>query len=78
VTLNKLASLIAKRESKKVSVSVGNVREILRVLVELDAESVENNYPGSRVGDAVFALMVASDKLQVKRAKSAKRKVGQK
>jgi hypothetical protein len=69
VTLNRLASEICKREGKRSQARIGDVRECLRVIVELDAESVEKSYPGSRVGDAVFALMVASDKLQAKRAK---------
>ena len=34
----KLVSLITKREGKKTSVSVGNVREILKCLVEIEAE----------------------------------------
>ena len=38
-TRNKLASEIAKRESKKKSISIGNCREALRILVELEAEA---------------------------------------
>lgn len=34
MTRNELASLIAKYEGKKVEVSIGNVREILRILHE--------------------------------------------
>lgn len=44
-TLRKLASEIAKREGKKVQVSIGNVREILSVLVNLNAEFEHENGP---------------------------------
>jgi len=37
MTLDKLASLLAKMEGKKVQVSVGNIREILRLLTAIDA-----------------------------------------
>lgn len=39
--LNKLASIIAKREGKKSQVKIGDIREILKILVELEAESVK-------------------------------------
>lgn len=39
MTLNKLASAIAKREGKKHQASIGDVREILRILCDLEFES---------------------------------------
>lgn len=38
MSFSKLASRIAKAEGKKVEVSVGNVREILRVLTDILAQ----------------------------------------
>lgn len=38
MTLNQLASLIAKREGKKSQAHIGDVREILKTLYTLDAE----------------------------------------
>lgn len=38
MTRNQIASLLAKREGKKSQVKIGDIREILRLLVELDAE----------------------------------------
>lgn len=38
-SLNALASEIAKRESKKVSISIGNIREVLRILADMEAEA---------------------------------------
>ena len=38
MNMRKLASAIAKREGKKVEVSIGNIREILRIIVDLEVE----------------------------------------
>ncbi len=38
MTFQKLASAIAKREGKKSQVRIGDIREILKILVELDVE----------------------------------------
>jgi hypothetical protein len=35
MTLNKLASVIAKHEGKKVETSIGNIREVMRIFLEL-------------------------------------------
>lgn len=40
MTLNKLVKEIAKRENKKVSVSVGNIREIVSIICDLEAEAI--------------------------------------
>ena len=39
--IKKLASAIAKREGKKVQVSIGNIREILAIICDLAAEEFE-------------------------------------
>ena len=46
MTLNSLASQIAKLEAKKSSVGIGNIREILRIIVELEVESWKGDQPG--------------------------------
>ena len=76
MTLNKLASAIAKREGKRSQTAIYNIREVIRILVELDAESTSDFYPDSRVGDVIAALMIASGKLQrklVKRSQARKK-----
>lgn len=42
----KLASILAKREGKKSSVRIGDIREILRLLIELDVEALRKGEPG--------------------------------
>jgi hypothetical protein len=39
MTLNKLASLIAKREGKKSQVHIGNIREILKIICTMEVEN---------------------------------------
>lgn len=39
MTLNKLASLIAKREGKKHQASIGDIREILKIMVGMETEA---------------------------------------
>ena len=49
MTRNELITLVCAQEGKKVQVSVGNVREIIKVLVELElthlAEGTKGNSP---------------------------------
>lgn len=66
-TRNELASVIAKREGKKVAVSIGNVREILRILLELDVECVLAGDCGplqilADESDARIAALIAAKK----------------
>ena len=37
-----LASAIAKKEGKKVEVPIGNIREVLKILVELELEALND------------------------------------
>lgn len=39
MTLQKLATKLAKLEGKKVEVSIGNIREVLKLLVQLEVEA---------------------------------------
>lgn len=41
MTLRTLASAICKREKKKVSVSIGNVREVLRIICDMEHEALD-------------------------------------
>lgn len=41
MTIQKLASEIAKREGKKSQVSIGNIREILRIFIDIASDGVE-------------------------------------
>lgn len=38
MTLNQLASKIAKREGKKSQARIGDIREIIKIIVEIEAE----------------------------------------
>lgn len=40
MTMNKLASMIAKREGKKSQVKIGDVREILKIMLEVNRETL--------------------------------------
>ena len=53
MTIQKLASLVAKREALKVSIGVAQVREVLRILVDLEVESgLGPDAPSFIIGDA--------------------------
>ena len=52
MTLRKLVSEISKREGKKSQVSVGDVREIVKLIVEIEAEELANDEP-SGLADAI-------------------------
>lgn len=43
---NKIASRIAKLEGKKVQVPIGNIREVLKLLVLMQAEALEHGILG--------------------------------
>lgn len=49
MSMIKLASEIAKREGKKKEVSIGNIREVLSILTDMEAEGVKigENKPAS-------------------------------
>jgi len=74
MTLARLASEICKREGGKSEARIHHVREILRVIVELELEAYasggESEYPLRVIMDRVALL------IERKRAKSAKRKPG--
>ncbi len=79
MTARKLASLIAKREGKRSQARIGDIREILRIIVELSVESVEASETPSSIamwGDPLQALNEAAWKIIDRRRAKAKRKAG--
>lgn len=73
MTLQKLASAIAKREGKKSQARIGDIREILKIICTLDAEAglaTENQMSGP-----IVALIKSSEKIE---ERLAKRKVKKK
>jgi hypothetical protein len=70
MTLNKLASLIAKREGKKSQVKIGDVREILRIIVEIEGEDLYGGGDGS--GMPLEILTEATNKWKPKNPKAKK------
>ncbi len=61
MTLAKLASEIAKREGKKSQARIGDIREILKVLAQLDAEyEIEN---ATQSGGPLDTIGLAADKI---------------
>lgn len=73
MNLRKLASLIAKREGKKSQARIGDIREILKILIQLEIEDILEN-PHSDDGP-LFTLSYAASAGQIKaQAKLAKRK----
>lgn len=73
MSLRKLASIIAKREGKKVPVSIGNIREVLRILADIEAEYVVD-IDSHRLHSP--SNMLAREGCQAKRARAARRRLG--
>lgn len=76
MTLNKLASLIAKREGKRSQARIGDIREILKIIVELNTESMIDGSNEAAVpvfGEPLLTLLDATnkryDKLKRKRGR---------
>lgn len=75
MTFNKLCSLVAKKEGKKKQVSIGNVREVLSVLVHLEACHRTKVNVSAGPMDCLWKMSVkASNKMIEAKAKKAKRK----
>jgi hypothetical protein len=72
MTLQKLASLIAKREGKRSQARIGDIREILKIIATLDAESVIEN---TDMDGPIACLVRYGDKI-TKRLSKPKRKAG--
>lgn len=65
MTIQKLASEIAKREGLKVEIGIGQVREVLRILIDLETEAISRVKTGEVVADVEFplhALVLAAEK----------------
>lgn len=74
MTLNKLASLIAKREGKKHQASIGDIREILKIIVAIDRES--KSYGSSPIKAFIEASGLFYVKSEKKRAKKKTKRGG--
>ena len=62
MTQKELASIIAKREGKKHQASVGDIREILKIMFDIDMES------GFEVTE-LFAMTAYKKKMKLKQKK---------
>jgi hypothetical protein len=71
MTRDKLCSLIAKRENKKVAISIGNVREIMRILIEIQVEFALD--PESVIEDSPIHIVLEEANKKI-RAKESKKK----
>lgn len=70
LTVNKIASMIAKREGKKSQVAIGDIREILKILCTIEAEDIIAD-PN---GDSIFGVLTnysesIAEKLRKKKKK---------
>jgi hypothetical protein len=63
MTIQKLASEIAKREGKKSQARIGDIREILAVLVQLDGEL---KFSGDVKDTPIWMLDIRSSKVAAK------------
>lgn len=64
MTLQKLASTIAKREAGKSQVAIGNVREVLKVLATLEAEAMLIAEGGGDVDMPIDQLVQYAEKIK--------------
>jgi hypothetical protein len=67
VTIQKLASAIAKREGKKSQARIGEVREILKIICTMELEAFDSD------GEIEFVLPVFHEYVQTKISKRKKR-----
>ena len=67
MTIRQLASTLAKLEGKKSAVAIGNIREILKCLINLEADRIVNGDDAK--GGALYLLATEIEKLAAKKAK---------
>lgn len=65
--LNKIVSRLARMEGKKSQVTVGNIREVIRCLIDMEIEDLKNC-------NSLFSTLsqltgIATDRFQVERRK---------
>lgn len=72
MSVRKLASAIAKREGKKSQTRIGDVREILKVLIEICSEECGESVEGMQMLPRTLSLLLSE--AEKKAAKSAKAK----
>ena len=69
MTLRKLASMLAKKEGKKSQVAIGNIRELLSNLIELEIEHIKNAEDGIT---PLSLLVVEASNRAAKKSKKSK------
>jgi hypothetical protein len=75
MTLNKLASMLALKEGKKSQARVGDIRELLSLMVQMELETSTSADGHYALGDIVGFFV---DSVMKKRAKKAKKKAKKK
>jgi hypothetical protein len=73
MTRDQLCNEIAKRENKKVSVSIGNIREVVRVLIDLEVEFLNGSLTDRPIESS--PIFVLQDEA-LKKAKKVEKKKG--
>jgi len=78
MTIQTLASKVAKVEGKKSQASIGDVREILAILADLIYAEESQPYTGSESATIAEALYAEGEKRAKKAAKTSKKKSSKK
>lgn len=65
--MNQLVSKLAKLEGKKSQIAIGNIREILKILINLEADRIVNNEAAE--GGALYLLVTEIEKRASKKSK---------
>lgn len=73
MTMQKLASAIAKREGGKSQARIGDIRQILKIIVELDVEAANadvasNDRPMWPIVDSINKKIEKAAKKEIKKA----------
>jgi len=79
MTRNEIASKLAKMEAGLSSVAIGDIRQLLKLLVHLDAEQVREGGTGAlhdlmNESDALVQEMIGTDQTPAKAAKKIAKK----
>lgn len=70
MTIQQLASAIAKREGKKSQARIGDIREILKIVCELDADAIEEDRDSK---GPIACLCAQADKIVKRRERRSGR-----
>lgn len=71
ISIRKLASEVARREGKKSQARIGDIREIIKILCEMEAEDMIAN---PTLGSYVVGAIAERAKVLVERAKRKRKK----